>query len=85
MKNKAVHLDYTQCDVHWFEVVLFGAFEGVYQAMLMRNADKEHWAAKEYFNLYVWSDFNKKVLVDNADIIDLVYEAIFEQENEIRE
>jgi hypothetical protein len=85
MKNKATHLDYTQCDIHWFDVELFGAYEGKYQAMLIRNADKDHWSARDYFNLYVWAGTSKTVFITNRDIIDLTYEAIFEQQKEIRE
>ena len=84
MKNKATHLDYTQCDVHWFDVELFGAYEGKYQAMLLRNSDQDTWT-KDYFNLYVWAGTSKKSFITNDDIIDLVYKAIFEQQKEIRE
>ena len=53
--------------------------------MLIKNADKDHWSARDYFNLYVWAGTSKKVFITNRDIIDLVYEAIFEQQKEIRE
>ena len=53
--------------------------------MLIKNADKDHWSAKNYFNLYVWAGTSKEVFINNRDIIDLVYEAIFEQQKEIRE
>lgn len=76
MKNKATFVDYTNCDVFWFDVELFGAYEGKYQAMMIKNADKEHWAAKDYFNLYVWAGTNKKVFITNEDIINLVYQEI---------
>jgi len=74
MKNIATFVDTTNCDIFWFDVELFGAYEGKYQAMMIKNADKEHWAARDYFNLYVWAGTSKKVFITNRDIIDLVYE-----------
>jgi hypothetical protein len=86
MKNKATFIDTTNCDIFWFDVELFGAwYEGKYQAMMIRNADKEHWSAKDYFNLYVWAGTSKQAFITTRDIIDRVYEAIFEQQKEIRE
>ena len=85
MKNKATFIDTTNCDIFWFDVDLYGAYEGSYQAMMIRNADPEHWAAKDFFNLYVWAGTSKQVFITNRDIIDLVYEVIFEQQKEIRE
>ena len=85
MKNKATFVDTTNCDICWFDIDLYGAYQGAYQAMMIRNADKDHWSAKNYFNLYVWAGTSKKVFITNRDIIDLVYEAIFEQQKELRE
>ena len=85
MKSKATHLDYTNCDVHWFDIGLVGAYEGKYQAMLMMNADKEHWASKDYFNLYVWAGTSKDNFITNPNIIELVYNTISESQKEIKE
>jgi hypothetical protein len=76
MKNKVKLIDYNNCNVFWFNVELFGAYEGKYQAMLIKHTDQSHWTKE----LYVWAGTNKKTFIFNEDIINLVRQVIDEEQ-----